>query len=1357
MSVIGHSPILGVNNQNPPPPPTVSGPDTLTVGDPENASGEYTASDGTPPYSWSAPGLDISGTGDTVEITATVPGEYTVTVTDEDGVSSNGFTVTVGSVIELTGPEHIILDGSTGSASYSATGSEAGYTWDTENFPTGTTEGEDSIQLTVNQGGTFNVTAYGTVNGASVPSAPISVEVLGFEIEGPIRLSASEPPESLGYSLNGTYSNPSDFSWTTSHADIALMNPQNGDVSDLVPSPASATTVVTITATHEPSGATATKSVEFVKIDIEGPSPVVAGAVNTYTYTATTENYTVRLGANTGAMSSGTGIGVISAQANYGPTSHDIVAWLVLDTSITARKTVQINAPESPPGEDPDGNDDDDDDPTPPPPTPTPTTSPTPTPTPSPTPGSTPTPTPSPTPGSSPTPTPGSSPTPDPSPTPGSTPTPTPSPSPTPTPTPTPTPVPLPTPEQPILVYEVVSGYQVKYGMPPFATPTPAEPTAEAPKRYLKLNASTSLEGGCPETPVGGTIERIIDPLDGSETENVTGNPSYYGVKGDAQSPTSYSGSFEVSSYDDPPNREGDCPGDMTVNATLSDEHTTEMLYDEVLEKIGDYYDQWTETPRSAYLDLSEDELTLFVQNLRYRWVFPDNDETYTVSWLEVFEPEDDPETEDVDESQEYVIVSKTKTHQGATSEDDDFYIYPLERNERRDGRYFLMPVDIAVDANRDGIVNHLDRVGATDWTTARGATFIPNLDNDGGPRQRPGDGNYPDAVWINSDGSFVHEDWQIENEADMQDIAPIHISPMPNLPADYQVFLVAGELEDVQRMHVYPKIAANEIAIWGRATTETAPEHPEFGPLTDGVDLNITRIVNENSEDFVETREPGELNGDFILGLEGLIFKNSLPSITFDGIVDLTLEIRNASGEKVGGAAVQLGVAPWIIATREGTSETAYAIQHDQAISNIPGLKKVAADKGQFLQDDLQVGYTQMPGGPLTKMGLMMPRLTYNDGLSQVDWPRKELLGDDFGIFQLAGDFGGGGLDHGGNLQTLPATDSQRLGSIICGAEMHSKLKQFFVEQGVQDVLELGPRITLVGHIDELVNVLGDGRVAYADPEAAYTALVGLTEAEREVAVFFDSSTVPPASGLVSEPIEGNSSWFKTNFEYEGLPSGWLSQFKYVRFVDGEGQGIVGRISSGRESSSGKLEIEISELWITPSIITGSYPSSSTEHFPQSRPAQGDKFLLIGDSKLANAQGCPVVISVNEVLSDSAFWQANVEVKQEVVAIKSDLPGSHIGLPVLFRESGIFYTAFTPNLVNFQVVNGANHFPKQFGPKNASGLDVLESKAMEVMNVAQMELHDVWEIYHIFDGEVHCGTVVVRSGTDSWWDQLTE
>jgi len=702
VSVIGHSPILGVNNQNPPPPPTISGDDTLTVGDPNNASGQLTASGGTPGYSWSAPGLSIDATGDTVEISAILPGEYTVTVTDEDGegVSSSGFTVTVDSVIEITGPEHIILDGSTGSASYSATGSEEGYTWDTENFPTGTTEGEDSIQLTVNQGGTFNVTAYGTVNGASVPSAPISVEVLGFEIEGPIRLSASEPPESLGYSLNGTYSNPSDFSWTTSHADIALMNPQNGDVSDLLPSPASVTTDVTITATHEPSGATATKSVEFVKIDIEGPSPVVASAINTYTYTATTQNYTVRLGANAGAMSSGTGIGVISAKANYGPTSHDIVAWLVLDTSITARKTVQINAPDSPPGEDPDGNDDDDDDPTPPPPTPTPTASPTPTP--SPTPGSTPTPTPSPTPGSTPTPTPGSSPTPDPSPTPGPTPTPTPSPSPTPTPTPTPTPVPLPTPEEPILVYEVASGYQVKYGMPPFATPTPAEPTAEAPKRYLKLNASTSLEGGCPETPVGGTIERIIDPLDGSETENVTGNPSYYGVK-DAESPTSYSGSFEVSSYDDPPNRERDCPGEMTVNATLDPEHehTTEMLYDEVLEKIGDYYDQWTETPRSAYLDLSEDELTLFVQNLRYRWVFPDNDETYTVSWLEVFEPEDDPETEDVDESQEYVIVSKTKTHQGATSEDDDFYINPLERNESRDGRYFLIPITNAV-VNRD-------------------------------------------------------------------------------------------------------------------------------------------------------------------------------------------------------------------------------------------------------------------------------------------------------------------------------------------------------------------------------------------------------------------------------------------------------------------------------------------------------------------------------------------------------------------------------------------------------------------------------------------------------------------------------
>jgi protein-arginine deiminase len=69
-------------------------------------------------------------------------------------------------------------------------------------------------------------------------------------------------------------------------------------------------------------------------------------------------------------------------------------------------------------------------------------------------------------------------------------------------------------------------------------------------------------------------------------------------------------------------------------------------------------------------------------------------------------------------------------------------------------------------------------------------------------------------------------------------------------------------------------------------------------------------------------------------------------------------------------------------------------------------------------------------------------------------------------------------------------------------------------------------------------------------------------------------------------------------------------------------------------------------------------------------------------------------------------------------------------------------------------------HFaaPKPFGPI-INGEDIFEKSVRDSLAAVGVEVTfiDDWSMYHVNDGEVHCGTNTIRttSGAAAWWEAL--
>jgi len=320
-------------------------------------------------------------------------------------------------------------------------------------------------------------------------------------------------------------------------------------------------------------------------------------------------------------------------------------------------------------------------------------------------------------------------------------------------------------PTQVELVAENLWSIKDKFGFDTFVESDP-------PKKYLVITGETSMTGGDPESPVGGTfVDEIVKQTGQRIRTSRTGNPSYYGYSkaGAQKTETTLNVSFEVSSYDDCPNEEPDTePGIMNVDLTLSEEYTTAMVKADTVSQMHDfkgdgYYQQIT--PYAEWT-VSADETQIYYAKTKYKIRVPEDvPRPYQATWVEEFTPKDEDPDDDVYPEKEYEF----KSAQITGDESQTYTIDPADSSKEGTWVVYLIPVGIGADNNRDGF---LDLNSEEDVTSSQKPyRFWLNNDQDNNTDDTySADVDHPETA-IDKDLS----DTEINQKRDLDDMARIH------------------------------------------------------------------------------------------------------------------------------------------------------------------------------------------------------------------------------------------------------------------------------------------------------------------------------------------------------------------------------------------------------------------------------------------------------------------------------------------------------------------------------------------------------------------------------------------------------
>ncbi|MBD2358309.1 protein-arginine deiminase [Tolypothrix sp. FACHB-123] len=348
------------------------------------------------------------------------------------------------------------------------------------------------------------------------------------------------------------------------------------------------------------------------------------------------------------------------------------------------------------------------------------------------------------------------------------------------------------------------------------------------------------------------------------------------------------------------------------------------------------------------------------------------------------------------------------------------------------------------VDADRDGIIeeNHPHK-GDWQWgINGHGAVLLVNSDRD----------------TVHADEQHDSEENYIRGLLDLKDFsfAIVRKVGLKNLPSDYELYLSVNR-DTAQRIRIYDELDRDGYELIGPGRTKA-------------------KIRNTDR--------------DIILAVEGL----SYPDYDFDGIVEISLNLLK-EGKTVYSDRVVFRVAPWIMTPNTLPPKTVYVSRLSKGFNAefIEELRKVVAQANAqldivpyefhqddpWMQDEIEIGYAQAPGH-LMHVVFDSPR---DRGL--VHFPKRKLLGIDFGYVTRKSQREATKLDSFGNLEVSPPVTVKGVhypfGRMIFGGtrkeiiheqprRMLKVLRDFLYGQKIQAPLEIFSDWLSVGHIDEFM-----------------------------------------------------------------------------------------------------------------------------------------------------------------------------------------------------------------------------------------------------------------------------------------------
>ncbi|TDW80939.1 protein-arginine deiminase [Kribbella sp. VKM Ac-2566] len=392
----------------------------------------------------------------------------------------------------------------------------------------------------------------------------------------------------------------------------------------------------------------------------------------------------------------------------------------------------------------------------------------------------------------------------------------------------------------------------------------------------------------------------------------------------------------------------------------------------------------------------------------------------------------------------------------------------------------------LTADVNRDGLLTPADDLAKSAWTDARGAIFLPNLDDD---EHRctvaPADLDAPgraidDKLAACNDAA----DDRLNGHRDAADLAPLTIDAQRNL-SDHATGTVTISPADKGR------VFAN-----GRpVSTLTATD------LQRGVRLQLEgRDIVRNPKRWdgqitvtVSVTDRGRTGTDVVrMRVAPLMLQNDLSR------AQTVLAGRPAKGQGWWG-----GTPPYQDGVPGDWQQFAKTLRQATKVQFVKGTPK--GWKDMWLQDTFEPATVSMPtvGGPHTMRILIRSGNVWE--VPGADTPRpagrllyRDLRGPDIGVVQELADKASPGLDDllnmGGNLESLPPYAGFPHGRIVYGSgERHPDpgFITMVTSQGYQPPVVIDTSWLMVGHADETTHVVRANNargwtLAVADPRLA-------------------------------------------------------------------------------------------------------------------------------------------------------------------------------------------------------------------------------------------------------------------------------
>ncbi|KAB1140573.1 hypothetical protein F7R91_35405 [Streptomyces luteolifulvus] len=603
---------------------------------------------------------------------------------------------------------------------------------------------------------------------------------------------------------------------------------------------------------------------------------------------------------------------------------------------------------------------------------------------------------------------------------------------------------------------------------------------------------------------------------------------------------------------------------------------------------------------------------------------------------------------------------------------------------------------DLRADVDRDGnvdVAGDTDNAGEDGWNTARGAVFLPNIDDDTKRCKSTGPGGrrLSDAKLAKCNDAA---DTKVNGTADAADLARLRTVAMSAL-GDGATGIVKVTGAGAKYTRLFVKRAGGWTVV--KPTTRLSA-----GELRDGVELGI------EGKDVV--RDKAVWDGTAVVSLKvspgdggaattDSVTLHAAPLLTHHHLQQtqrvLVTELRGNSGyERTQRKFVK-------------TLERRVA----QAGISTPLVKfKNSAEGDIWAQDFLEPGYVTMagPGGTPQGMRVMIRS-------AQPDRPAgrevfETLRGRDVGGVQVKLGRGvqSSTLDSMGNLETIPPYAhngrSYPAGRIIMGEQKNVHLKPvkamrtMLASQGMQNPLLLDTSWLHVGHVDEFVQFLPADtprgwRIAVADPDAGMRLLKDAKAAGHGSAKMFSFK------GTADTPA----------------PRETINQVLANRKIVADNALAARRIAANLKTLKRETGVTDAEVVRVPALFTrGSFEGGDLTRTP--------RLTRLG----ASAGALDAVREYGQ---------------------QRNLRGAAAAAPVMT-------SAYIPGAVN-GVVLGKDRYlaPKQWGPV-IGGKDIFTEAVNSVYRSAGMRISyiDDYETYHLGMGEVHCGTNTLRDISSPWW-----